>query len=245
MPFQCSQILTIKHRIAQLFIVAITPFAIMMISSVQILISVLLLVASFDPSRIFVQAKLGLRSRFRHHTTDTQVDMGPDAHPITDFQQNAHVLLMGLPEGTHLTQGQAHFFDESLRAAYNSFTTSPDLQVVQVKIVHQQESQGDGDRELWDARFRRFYDYSVFMTGRCGRMCSNHRHLRQLPNTRSSSSNVEDNLHPQQRRQQQEHAPMLPDVVDHSKFERAFLSMLQRGPYPIFHQVTDCHIAWN
>ena len=240
MPFQCSQILTIEHRIAQLFIVASIPFAIMMISTVQILVRVLLLVASFDPSRIFVQAKLGLRGRFRHHTTDTQVDMGPDAHPITDFQQNAHVLLKGLPEGTHLTQGQAHFFDESLRAAYNSFTTSPDLQVVQVKIVHQQESQGDGDRELWDARFRRFYDYSVFMTARCGRMCSSHR--RQLPTTSVETDNT---ISTQQQRRQQEPAPMLPDVVDHAKFERAFLRMLQRGPHPIFHQVTDCHIAWN
>ena len=216
----------------------------MMISTVYILFSLFVIIASFDRTSVFVQAKQGLRGRFPHRAkAGTQTNTLEEAHPTTNFQQEAHVLLMGLPGGSHLTPGQTHFFDESLRSAYNSFNTSPDLQVVQVQMVDQQESLQDGNRELygWDPRYRRFYDYSVFMTARCGRMCSSHR--RQLPTTSVETDNTISQQ--QHQRRQQEPAPVLPDVVDHAKFERTFLRMLQRGPHPIFHQVTDCHIAWN
>lgn len=77
----------------------------------QILFTVLF-AASLDLSAIFVRAK-GLRSRFLHGKKDNR-------RPVV-FQQKAHVILVGLPEGASLTPKQTLFFDQSLLAAYNRY----------------------------------------------------------------------------------------------------------------------------
>ena len=216
----------------------------MMLSTVcNIFVSVLLVMPT-----VLVQAKIGLRGRFRHHVNITKHDANTtDTDTDTQYQQQVHVLMLGLPEGIHLTPAQAHFFDESLREAYNSFNTHPDLQVDHVEVVLQEESdpnQEGGNRDLvtWDPRYGKFYDYSVFMTWRCGRMCPKRRDL-----VGAGTDNNNHSKHQQHRRREQQEGvpkPVLPDI-DHSKFEPTFLSMLQRGPHPLFQSVKDCRITWE